>query len=372
MKKSIMTLVDMPFCIGVFETPHNPDGLPDTFPLSVGVDPELLAIRQLDREGLSALLEISYKLGAEMGTPLSDSAQGFGYAEDFLNVINQHVSGSGRALEIGAGVGYISYKLKQQGWSVDSIEPGEGYESHWLRYGLDVINDFFPSDRATGSYDLIVSYAVLEHISEPEKFLNNIASQLATNGVVLLAVPDCTAELMCGDPGMLIHEHYYYYTSDSFQRCLSRAGFGASVFPAGYGRLLYAVARINESVEVKSDVWELSALVDYPRRCESFVKLARQRIMDALVRGSVGIFCPARALAILPQIEGMRFFDDSPTLQGKYYPPFTAPVESREMLLKNPPVELWIMSRTFGRRLRDELLPVLSQTNIFLIEDLEG
>ncbi len=371
MKKPTITLEDMPFCIGTFDTPHNPDGLPNIYPISIGTDPELLVIRQFDRDGLSDLLRCSYKLGAEMGTPVSDSELGLGYAKDFLDVINAHAGNSGRALEIGAGVGYISYQLKQRGWEVDSIEPGKGYEAHWKRYGLDVINDFFPSSCAKGPYDLIVSYAVLEHIAEPGKFLKDIVSHLAPSGTILLAVPDCTTELMCGDPGILIHEHYYYYTSQSFQRCLQKAGLNSSVFPAGYGRLLYAVAKVGASAEVRKDGRESRALADYPQRCASFIKLARGRIQAALGRGSVGIYCPARALAILPHVPGMRFFDDASTLHGKHYPPFTAPIESRQSLLDNPPAELWIMSRTFGRRLRDELAPRLSGTVIHLIEDLK-
>ena len=38
--------------------------------------------------------------------------------------------------------------------------------------------------------------------------------------------------------------------------------------------------------------------------------------------GSVGIFCPARALYFIHETQGLRFFDDADFLCGKFYPPF--------------------------------------------------
>jgi hypothetical protein len=223
---------------------------------------------------------------------------------------------------------------------------------------------------------LIVSYLVLEHVSTPADFLKDIRDHLAPGGTLLLAVPDCTAEILVGDPGMLLHEHYYYYTERSLVNCLASAEFSSEVFRAGYGRLLYAVAKHDVGAAKRrapvADAVSEQALNSYTSRCSEFINGARERIEASLERGSVGIYCPARALGILPHVEGMRFFDDSPSLHGKYYPPFTARVESREELLRDPPRELWIMSRTFGRKLRSELAADLTDVEFFLIDELSS
>lgn len=372
MTDSTVILEDVPFCIGVFDQPRNPNGIPSTYPLGLRYDPQLSMVCEEQTPELEALLQSSYRLGMEMGTPVSESELGKGYARDFLGFIALQGRPDGLALEIGAGVGYVSHSLKAAGWRVDSVEPGSGYEAHWEKYGVDVINDFFPTPKAAGPYDLVVSYAVLEHIADPVAFLRQVAAHMTAGGKLVLAVPDCTEEVLIGDPGMLIHEHYFYFTRSSLARCLAQAGFACRVQCAGYGRLLYAVAWQDASAAVEVDAEEIKAGRAYAQRCADFVTSTRQLIRDSAEVGSVGIFCPARALAILPQdAVGLRFFDDSASLQGKYYPPFPVVVESRESLLADPVDELWIMSRTFGRKLKAVLEPQLPATRIRLLEDID-
>ena len=43
-------------------------------------------------------------------------------------------------------------------------------------------------------------------------------------------------------------------------------------------------------------------------------------------------------------------------IQGKYYPPFNAEILSRKILLTNPPNTLLIASKTFGDRLKKDLI----------------
>ncbi|MEH6611517.1 MAG: class I SAM-dependent methyltransferase [Halioglobus sp.] len=369
-KTDVLLFSDMPFCIGACQAPHNPSGLPDTYPLKLFLDNDLGMLRLQQSGSLSDLLERGYGLGVEMGTPLSDTALGQGYVGDFVGVINKEKSTPGRALEIGAGVGYVSFCLKELGWDIDSLEPGDGYEQHWQRYGIDVIKDFFPSDQAQGPYDIIVAYAVLEHMPNPVTFLRAVAQHLSKDGVLILAVPDCTDEIHEGDPGMLIHEHFLYFTETSLGRCLGTSGLQADIFKAGYGRLLYAVARPGIHQSQCIDHKERDVLASYISNCRALSEQIINKANTALSRGELGIYCPSRALAVLPQNKSIRFFDDAPELQGKYYPPFSCPIESREELFSNPPDELWVMSRTFGDRLLCDISGYLPDTKIVLIDDL--
>lgn len=373
---STLHLPDFPFRIGVFDHPHNPEGIPDTYPFTTQVDPEIAAIRQKHTPGLAALLKRAYQLGLDMGTPASDSESGCGYAHDFIRFVRAATSGThGRALEIGAGAGYISYKLLQGGFQVDSIEPGAGYKASLERYGIEVIDDFFPSPCATGPYDLIVSYNVLEHIADPVPFLKEIALRMRPKARLVLAVPDCTFELFSGDPGMLVHEHFYYHTRRSLRRCLALAGFRCRVTRSGHGRVIYAVAELEEAAgrqrpELTVGATEQDALDRYASRCRTFIESARRYVDEAVERGSLGVFIPGRALAIIPQDERIRFFDDSRDLHGKYYPPFGNVIERRQDLIERPTRQLLIMSRTFGETLRAELRDVLPDTTMIMNDDL--
>lgn len=88
----------------------------------------------------------------------------------------------------------------------------------------------------------------------------------------------------------------------------------------------------------------------------------------------LGVYCAVRGVNVLPPVVATyRFFDDDEALHGSYYPPFDVPVEGRSDLLEYPPPELWILSRTFGRKLQRELraIPVMARTRILTINDLE-
>jgi 2-polyprenyl-3-methyl-5-hydroxy-6-metoxy-1,4-benzoquinol methylase len=362
----------MPFCVGAQPTANNPQGLPNTFPLRLSVDLETATIKQVHNDDLEVLLNNSYQLGVEMGTPTADSELGLDYARDFLAYIKKATPHYGRALEIGAGVGYISYELSQQGWEVDSIEPGMGYEKHWKKYGIEVINDFFPTQKARGPYDLILFYAVLEHIYDTETFLRQVADHLSPGGIVVLAVPDCTSEIEAADLSMLLHEHYQYFTLDSLRRVLLCADLEADVQTSGYGRCIYAVATPLSTNDIINQPKheEVLAVKGFVEKVEK----NRNNLVDYLYKsveaGTVGIYCPARALSFLPSDVPVRFFDDSSDLKGKYYPPFHACIESKEQLIENPVDTLIIMSRTFGVKMANELSLMLPNTVIKTIAEI--
>jgi SAM-dependent methyltransferase len=307
----------------------------------------------------------------ELGTPLADDPLGLPYVKDFVAFIDGNTSSPARALEIGAGVGFTSKCLMDRGWQLDIVEPGRGYEAHWARYGLTVINDYFPTPLAKGPYDLIVSYAVLEHIAQPEKFLADVRAHLSPNGRFIMAVPDCEDEIASGDPAMLIHEHFNYFERTSLAYLLAQVGFKASIQKSSFGRALYAVAIPAPSTDDSAlDAPQLALLESYTDRCS--IMIARQQeFMERLAsKGSLGIYCPTRALAVLPIGLNARFFDDSPTWQGRYVPPFKSPIESRQALLEKPTDYLLIMTRTFGDRLKAQLEPVLENTEVFTVEQM--
>ena len=93
-------------------------------------------------------------------------------------------------------------------------------------------------------------------------------------------------------------------------------------------------------------------------------------------RGSVGAYCPLRALYLLDPTSHIRFFDDAPTMTGKYLPPFSAPIEDRAAFLESPTASLVIFSRTFGGELREQLYKALAERclscDIYTIDDLTG
>lgn len=370
-----MRLDHHPFHIGATQHPHNPQGLPDTYPFEVIYDDALKILKQLSNDDLEKVLSKAYKLGNAFGTPLAADKFGKPYADDFLNFINkQSRSPEYTGLEIGAGVGYLTRCLIDSGWQMTSLEPGVGYDKYWKKYNVDIINDFFPTNSAYGPFDMICSYGVLEHISTPIVFLDQIKQHLAEHGKVFLAVPDCSDEIMAGDPSILFHEHFNYFDSKSLAQLINQAGMSATVIKSGFGRCLYAMAW--KSSEGLSSSFEASvppeSLIDYADRCQALIEVIRLKIRDLTSAGSVGIYCAARGLALLEANQAFRFFDDDPAQHGQYLPPFNIRIETRDALLSRPVNHLIIMSRTFGAKIRASLMQAGYSGNITLIEELQA
>lgn len=365
-----MIIPNLPFFIGPVLKRSNPESLPDTLDFEFSFDPEVCALRQTSTLMLEQVLRRAYEVGTSFGTPLADDSYGKPYADDFLSFLQDYTKPPGRTCEIGAGVGYLSRRLIDEGWEVTSLEPGRGYAQHWNRYGVQIIQDFFPTPRASGPFDLIIAYGVLEHVANPVQFLLDIRNHLSSEGVAVFSVPDCTEEIIAGDPSILLHEHFTYFNAETLAGILWRAGFEAEVRPSRHGRCLYAVARIKE---VRTDPLprnDLMLLADYPVRAERFIVTARTRLTELAEDGTVGLYCPGRALAVLDATISMRFFDDDPAQQGKFLPPFSQRIEGRDALLVSPVGTVVVMSRTFGERIRTALRKHGYDGQVLTVEEL--
>jgi SAM-dependent methyltransferase len=370
-----MILNDLPFYIGALKSPSCPDGIPNVYPFELYVDNSIGIIRQKPDGDLLNILDSVYKLGTLIGTPLSDDPHAKPYADDFLQFIELNLKNNELArplsiLEIGAGTGYLSHRLTLLGHNVTALEPGLGYQQFWDKYNINVTNESFPSASICSKYDVIVSYLVLEHIPEPREFLDHIRMSLLPSGLLFLAVPDEQDEIQSGDPSMLVHEHFSYFNDNSLSSLLMEAGLTASVDKSKFGRCLYSVSQHSRDMQCPRLPIDLNILSSYENKVASNIKKFRAYISNLLEKGSVGIFSPGRALAFLTPADTVRFFDDDPTLTGKYYPPFNIPIENRKSLMSYPVQTLVIMSRTFGAVILTSLSSSGYNGEIVLVEDI--
>ncbi len=373
---AILDLEALPFCVRMLDGPDNPAGVPNTFPFRLQLDTATGHLCQPDDPALAKLLDEAYRTGSLLGTAMDDTASGNAYANDFLRFIRANAPNSARCLEIGAGRGFLTRRLIDAGLVVDALEPGLANAPHWHRHDVKVTVDSFPSGKLSGQYDLIVAYAVLEHIAELTPFFDAVRKQLSPDGRLIIAVPDCGPCLEAGDPSILLHEHYHYFTDQSLARSLELNGFrAAKVERAGYGGVLYCCAQAKDDLTVSalSDT-ELGLLRGFgPAVLRQRVRIAEKLAVASAAGTEIGIYCPNRAVALLtPGTDSVRFFDDDPDLYHKHYPTFVAAIENRGDLIAKPVQELWILSRSFGTRIRDRLRQEagLKQIDIKLAEQI--
>ena len=243
--------------------------------------------------------------------------------------------------------------------------------NYWRKFAVRVVHGMFPKDAPLAAYEAILAYAVLEHIPSPLPFLEQIRQALPPGGRVLLAVPDCEPHIIACDSAMLFHEHFSYFTQKSLRNLIEQAGFSdVATQQAGYGGAIYATGTAPLAVRPAQHT-AAAECEETDKRCFASIAAAvSSRLNQTLTLDqTVGIYCPLRATPYLAPDQTVRFFDDDAELWGRYYPPFSSPIELREALLQTPVDELWIASRTFGSKLRETLRmdPRLKRTEILLL-----
>ncbi|MGQ0761917.1 MAG: class I SAM-dependent methyltransferase [Acidobacteriota bacterium] len=375
----IIDLGSIPFHVGESKTPSNID-LPDVLPFVVGINEDTGVIMQMPNQEVQHYLDLAYRRGSIIGTPLSPSGIGRRYADDFFGFILRAIPAEAwrglRVLEIGCGNGYLLSRLKELGAEVLGIEPGRQGEIGAETYGVEIIRDLFPSKRVSTNerFDVILTYAVAEHVIDPAHFFQLQLRQLSESGCLIFSVPDCIDCISTGDISMFIHEHWSYFSPNSLSELVRSTGLRLLRFEnSGYGGALYAVAGKEGDMVNIGSAGDESAL--FKGAVEKSIEHARAFFRQAAdANSSVGIFCAIRAINLLHVLgvrNNIRFFDDDARLHGKYYPPFDFPIESRSSFLTDPVDELIIMSRSFGSKIKHKLQneKQLGSTSILLVDE---
>ncbi len=358
---------ELPFFFRHLSVPSNASyGLPDRLPFALEECGASGSIHQLFDKTVAAALDKAYRAGSTLSGAMDEQGLGRQYAMDFVRHVQAVVPDiqGRRILEIGCGSGYLLSLLRERGGAVVGIEPGPQGAAAFDRFGVRVIQDFFPSAEVQDLFDVIVAYGVLEHLSNPWAFLRDVRNQLAPRGVAVLAVPDCEPYLLSGDLSCLIHEHWSYFTAGSLRRVVEGAGLSAEVVPAGFGGCLYCVARPDGAASGFSQPGPRGQLSTYRRHSFHVLQRLEAVLRGALERGQdVGFYAAGRmlnALALLGEpvtgMPGIRFFDDNDRLHRMYYPGWPIPIENGADYERRPPDLTIIASRSFGQQIRTRLL----------------
>jgi SAM-dependent methyltransferase len=132
-----------------------------------------------------------------------------------------------RILEVGCGLGYLTYALNRSGFEIHGID----LSSH----AVGLAKRIFGSELYTVSsleeygleetYDCVVSTEVIEHVLDPDLFLRRISSLVKPGGHIILTTPNKTFF-----PDEVIWEsslppvHYWWFTEKSIEIAAKRIG----------------------------------------------------------------------------------------------------------------------------------------------------
>ena len=202
-------------------------------------DHNLLLIRQEIDEKLKLTLDHIYKEAFNVGYLQDKHTFSLAYGEDLMSFILSTLNKYKyiqTILELGCGGCYILNKLKHKNYKVVGVDPSPIAVKAGEDKCLTVINDFYPTEKYSSKVDCIFHSDVLEHIDNPISFLRKQYEGLNDNGILIIAVPDCTESICYGDISMALHQHINYFTINTLRRLVENAGFGIlDIRKARYG-----------------------------------------------------------------------------------------------------------------------------------------
>lgn len=138
-----------------------------------------------------------------------------------------HSIGDHRTLDLGCGNGYGSAELSDAGSrvvAVDRIRPDAQHRRESLQY---LRADLTGLPLAARSFDLVVSFQVIEHLEDPTAYLEAIAASMRADGMALVSTPN----ILQSDGVNPFHVHEY--ESGELSRLLARYFDGVEMLGVG-------------------------------------------------------------------------------------------------------------------------------------------
>jgi 2-polyprenyl-3-methyl-5-hydroxy-6-metoxy-1,4-benzoquinol methylase len=135
-----------------------------------------------------------------------------------------------RIMDVGCGIGYFLEVAKERGWEVfgteftdEAVEICRGKGISMQQGVLDVGN------YDAGSFDVVASFEVLEHINNPQEEIEKFFQLLRPGGLVYLTTPNFNAfnryYLKEKYNVITYPEHLSYYTPKTLKAVFRHAGF---------------------------------------------------------------------------------------------------------------------------------------------------
>ncbi|MEO6199218.1 MAG: bifunctional 2-polyprenyl-6-hydroxyphenol methylase/3-demethylubiquinol 3-O-methyltransferase UbiG [Sphingomicrobium sp.] len=100
------------------------------------------------------------------------------------------------ALDVGCGAGLLAEPLARLGAKVTAIDAAPEViaiaKAHAAGAGLAIDYRACGVETLSGAYDLVTSLEVIEHVANPQAFIDSLAARLASGGLMILSTPNRT------------------------------------------------------------------------------------------------------------------------------------------------------------------------------------
>ena len=101
------------------------------------------------------------------------------------------------ALDVGCGAGLLAEPLARLGAEVTAVDAAPeliaAAQAHAEGQGLKIDYRAVGVESLIGEYDLVTALEVIEHVADPQAFVDSLVARLAPGGLLILSTPNRTA-----------------------------------------------------------------------------------------------------------------------------------------------------------------------------------
>ncbi len=174
-----------------------------------------------------------------------------------LNLINRLIPKKGKLLDVGCGTGMFLNVCRENGWTVNGIEPDNGARQIAEQINKAAIKTEVLTSFKNETFDIITMWHVLEHVHLLNETVDWLKERLSNSGYLIIAVPNHESK----DAEIYqeywaaydVPRHLYHFSQKSIKQLFEQKGFSLKEtlpmkFDSFYVSMLstkYQVGKIN-------------------------------------------------------------------------------------------------------------------------------
>ena len=138
-------------------------------------------------------------------------------------------SQQGKWLDVGCSNGFFVARVQEEGMQAKGIDISKNAVEQACEMGLDcevaTIEDYDPGC----TYENVTGFDIIEHVTDPEKFLLHLFRLTSKNGTLVISTPNVSSlsrKFMKSNWYFYIpEEHLNYFNPDTLEKLMNKVGF---------------------------------------------------------------------------------------------------------------------------------------------------
>lgn len=248
----------------------------------------------------------------------------------------------------------LLFRLQKLGFSrTHRLDPQTDLGIHDSRAGIETISFSLTPERAHtwvkrhGPADVVIARHILEHADNPRRFASALSDLIATEGYLVIEIPDCEKALAVCDYTTVWEEHTLYFTQRTFHEAMATLGFAIQktyCIPYILENSLIAVLKVSREPRPSVPRSETEAReFDRAERFATSFDARRAEIIECLEtfrrdRGRIALFGAGHLACTFVNLFGLGglidcVIDDNPRKVGLFMPGSRLPILGSAALL---------------------------------------